>query len=154
MKIPFPAFFGLGIIVAFSLSACSNKDAASEENHSKSESAVEEQDTHHSKVAVQLNNGERWQANPETLQGIGDMLEMTNAYMTGRQTDVDLLKTELQTRFQLIFTECTMTGEAHEQLHTYLVPIKGMLESLNQETASSTVQELNDYLRTFDDYFM
>jgi hypothetical protein len=142
------------VITFFSLSACNNKDADSHQNDTKATDHATEQHVGHESSVVQLNHGERWQANPETLQGIGDMLEMTNAYISGRQTDVQVLKSELDSRFQLIFTECTMTGEAHEQLHAYLIPIKGMLEGLNQDSGDETVKELNDYLRTFDDYFM
>jgi hypothetical protein len=155
MKLSFIIIMAVSTLAVFSLTSCKGKDATVTESHTESKNAAGgEHDGHIATSVVQLNNGERWQANPETLQGIGDMLEMTNAYITGRQTDVNLLKSELETRFKLIFTECTMTGEAHEQLHAYLIPIKGMLEGLNQDTANDTVRELNEYLRTFDDYFM
>ena len=95
---------------------------------------------------VQLNNGKKWQANPETTQGIRNMQSLLN-----RATDnTEKLSAQLENEFSQIFKNCTMTGEAHDQLHNYLLPLKEQLENSNVDTQRSEIQA---YLNTYYNYF-
>ena len=47
-----------------------------------------------------------------------------------------------------------MTGESHNQLHNFLLPLKGQLDKL--KTAGSemeTLEEMLEHLSTFKNYF-
>lgn len=81
---------------------------------------------HDALPSVTLDNGQRWKANPETTTGIANMVTILSAYdpATG---DPTVLKDTLEAEFGLIFERCTMTGEGHNQLHNYLVPIHHQL---------------------------
>jgi hypothetical protein len=49
-----------------------------------------------------------------------------------------------------------MTGEAHNQLHHFLIPIKNnfkMLASTNLDECKKAYAELNDHLLIYSDYF-
>lgn len=97
---------------------------------------------------VELNNGELWTANPETTAGIENMLTAT-AEFNAESGDYEALKTTLTDEFKGIFTKCTMTGEAHNQLHNYLMPLKGKLDNLSQDN----LLEVTNYLLSFEEYF-
>ncbi len=99
-------------------------------------------------TSVALNNGERWEANPETNEGIQKMINLV-ADFDQQNGDYATLQTSLQTEFRDIFRKCTMTGEAHEQLHTYLLPLKEKLEKVSPEN----IKEILSYLHTYKNYF-
>ena len=99
---------------------------------------------------VRLDNGRRWKADPETTAGIANMVGILNAYdpTTG---DPEALKAALEEEFGLIFERCTMTGEAHEQLHNYLLPIHHQLRGFEATEVQRTA--LGERLAAYDKYF-
>ena len=115
---------------------------------------------HHegSSPEVLLDNGNRWQANPETTQGIADMQAILVKYAgkTDAPADRKALREELETGFQNIFKQCTMKGEAHEQLHNYLLPIKDFFEKIEDGTAAESeaaLSQLKQHLADYQNYF-
>ena len=59
----------------------------------------------------------------------------------------------LKAEFEMIFKKCTMTGEAHEQLHNYLIPLKTKIENLSVKISDENTEELKKYLKDYFDYF-
>jgi hypothetical protein len=99
---------------------------------------------------VTLNNGQRWQANPETTTGIANMVGILKAYDPANG-DPAALKAALEEEFGLIFERCTMEGEAHEQLHNYLLPIHHQLRDFAATEAQRAA--LGAHLATYGNYF-
>ena len=57
-------------------------------------------------------------------------------------------------RFKTIFNKCTMKSESHNQLHNFLIPIKGQLEKLKAGSKDAEIlKEMQEYLLTFKNYF-
>lgn len=115
---------------------------------------------HHHDTAepVQLDNGNRWQANPETTSGIAEMQAILARY-EGESSDEAgrrALRQELEAAFQNIFKQCTMKGEAHDQLHNYLLPMKPLFEKIGSAEAGESeaaVRELKEHLAEYATYF-
>ena len=107
--------------------------------------------------SVQLNNGDKWVVNPETQKGVENM-KMLMGQFQGEEgiESYNNLSISLKSEFKLIFKNCTMTGQAHEELHHYLMPVMGMMNGLNstnlKECKDHFVQ-LNDHLMKYNDYF-
>lgn len=102
--------------------------------------------------AVQLDNGNTWAANAETTQGIAAMQALLQGFDPATDDGI-VLKEELEAEFKGIFDKCTMTGEAHEQLHNYLKPVHAMLESMGPDPKEADRQQMADYLGTYTKYF-
>ena len=108
--------------------------------------------------AVELDQGKRWQANPETTAGIAAMQTILTKY-EGQTTDAagrKALRDELETAFQDIFKQCTMKGKAHDQLHNYLLPMKNLMEKITSETAGESelaFDQLKKHLAEYPTYF-
>lgn len=100
--------------------------------------------------AVTLDNGQRWKANPETTAGIASMQRILGAYDPAGG-DPKALKAALEEEFGLIFERCTMTGEAHEQLHNYLLPIHHQLRDFAGTEAQRA--DLRSHLAAYATYF-
>lgn len=122
-----------------------------------SPSALETTEHEEGSATVQLNNGQKWQANPETTQGIQAMQQLVSTFSPdAAEVDYTALKNKLVTEFQLIFQRCTMSGEAHNQLHNYLVPLKGLLEKLDSGDPvqnKATLELISKHLGEYGSYF-
>src|SRR5690606_14851113 len=73
---------------------------------------------------VKLDNGEKWIANVETTEGIDNMLSIIEKEESKETSDYVALKGSLDKEFNVVLEKCTMTGESHDQLHNYLLPLK------------------------------
>lgn len=125
---------------------------------SERKDATQEKDHHgENEETITLNNGEKWQANPETTSGIKNMQEIVNAFSKNTSLeDYQAFKTKLEAEFTTIFQKCTMKGEAHEQLHNYLkpmIPIFDGLVSNQTETRQDNLNKLKKHLTTYSTYF-
>ena len=101
--------------------------------------------------AVTLEDGKRWEANPETTSGIANMVALVDKQIAS-PSDAKVVKAGLEEEFGLIFERCTMTGEAHEQLHNYLIPIHQRLSGFDA-TDATQLAEMKSYLATYGNYF-
>ena len=144
------------------LMACQNNSKHSDTGQIRSESRQEntpdnKQEKHGAAgITVQLNEGKKWVANPETTEGIHQMTALLDSF-NGRATAGELrtLKEDLDKAFNRILQRCTMTGEAHAQLHNYLLPMKKMIQELNPDSAdqTETLSRLKAYLSEYQNYF-
>lgn len=102
---------------------------------------------------LQLNNGEKWPANPETTTGISRMLDLISDSKINHTEMGESLNIEMK----IIFNKCTMKGEAHDQLHLYLIPLVKMFRNLKEEKENNQVlirqNEIKTYLNTYSIYF-
>lgn len=145
----------------FLLAACKNTPEAKEDEHANHQvaettttpdgAAVESHEGQN--VAVVLDNGKKWKANPETIESIKNMQTIIGNAKTTNASAVSL-DAPLTKEFQTIFEKCTMTGEAHNQLHNYLVPLKDNLQKLgNEADATQALANIESHLGTFQNYF-
>lgn len=101
-----------------------------------------------------LNNGDKWQANPETIKGVVQMQKLANDYLVNTNAnDIKELGDNLEKEFSGILEKCTMTGEAHTQLHNYLLPLRDKIEGLKNSHKIEKVKDIQSYLAEFKIYF-
>ena len=106
---------------------------------------------HHDK-AVEHMNSERWQANPETTDGIQGMQALADGYPANGLTSGQL-RDSLSTRMALIFDRCTMKGDAHDALHRYLSPLQGSIARIHEGSSKASLDSLRQHLRHYDKVF-
>ena len=135
-------------LVVLGLYSCQQKENQNEVVVKK----VIEQEDDFQFPAVSLNEGQLWEANSETTHGIKNMQQLMENYATANGNPEELI-TGLKVEFAMIFKKCTMTGEAHEQLHNYLIPLKTKIENLSVKISDENIEELKKYLKDYFDYF-
>ena len=83
------------------------------------------------------------------------MISNVNAFTSGTASkDYTVLKQKLETEFNLILQRCTMKGEAHNQLHNYLMPLNDLIRQLQDKNhAQESLTALKTYLNKYFDYF-
>lgn len=131
----------------FFITSCSTEKHKDEQNHNEEVHA-----THDAPASVQLDNGNKWMANIETTEGIQSMTQMVDAALAD-PASASPLKENLLLEFTDILNKCTMTGESHEQLHNYLLPLKDQIENLDGSDKKEVLEEIKSYLSTYKNYF-
>lgn len=135
--------------------SCKNSEQKPSEELITEEEWVVEEETYHSDGELTLNNGLKWQANPETTEGVIAMMDHLEAFRNLGLGDYEQLRIHLEDEFKMIFEKCTMKGEAHNQLHNYLYPMRDYFSKLSKgsETAEKAFLALEDYVPMYFDYF-
>lgn len=148
MKTP---FLKLMTVLAVAAMACGTPGTSTTEGEGAGDGVAQE---HHAEGdhTLRLDDGKTWEANPETIEGIGKMQGLVMEYDPATMDGV-AFKQQLEAYFQEIFAKCTMTGEAHDQLHNYLQPLKDILDSLGEEPTEQQLADIKAHLNTFSDYF-
>jgi len=136
------------ILFVIGLYSCQQKDTQKE----TVEKTKVEQEDDFKFSRVSLNEGQLWEANAETTQGIKNMQQLIADYSTENGNTEELI-TNLQAEFAMIFKKCTMTGEAHEQLHNYLIPLKFKIENFSEGKIDQNSDDTEKYLKDYFNYF-
>lgn len=140
-------FSGIGLIYS-----CGNESEAI----SNSKLKIEEiQNTEHNDLV--LDGDKLWIANAETTSGIENMMNIMNSFTEKEEVSAyKPLTDSLRVEFSMIFQKCTMKGEAHNQLHNFLLPIKALFETLSSndlEQCRESFFNLNSHLKKYKNYF-
>lgn len=143
----------IAALLVLAAACTTGEDNTNEAQTEKQE--IETQDSHGGEL--RLNDGKKWEANPETTEGIRNM-EVAMAGFTPTEDPAAWmeLKDDLETNFQYIFAKCTMKGEAHDQLHNFLYPMKPLFADFASENPDSRMEafaSLEKHLAIYDDYF-
>lgn len=134
------------LILLFTIAAL----AACNNNQPQEEEKTENHQSHSSSTEAGLNEGQKWKANPETTTGIENMKLHIRNFEEEQSGDYPQLQKQLQDEFSVIINKCTMKGEAHDQLHVYLMPLKGQINRLSGENLDTIKEHLQHYNRYFE----
>jgi uncharacterized lipoprotein YajG len=130
--------------------------SCSEENNSvnETEPIIEMTDKSSQTVALQLNNGDKWEVNPEMMPFLKISDSLVNSF-SGE--NFGILAEELKSQNKKLISSCTMTGSAHDELHKWLHPHLELVQQLDTssstETSLQVLGELKLSFVTFNTYF-
>lgn len=112
---------------------------------------------------LKLNDGKKWKADKSTLELIAQMREKAEAaYSNSSAEKQDHQKSIvfLKKQYNAIFERCTMTGDAHDQLHVYLVQLEEKMDQLDlsiaeddQSKIKAYTHEVHLHLQNFNQHF-
>ena len=145
--------------------ACNNsvkkddKEVAIEQTKSATE-VKEIEHKHSDSDSIELNNGAKWKVVPEMMKHIRNMESDVNRFNESQHlelNDFTLLSKNLQKNIDLLTSNCTMEGKAHDELHKWLLPYIDMVDKLNKsktkEEALLTAEEIVASFKTLNIYF-
>jgi len=145
--------FAVGNLLLYS---CGN----STNEKSNDQTEVAEQNNHHhddESEAIELNNGEKWKVDANMITHIRNMENDINHFANVEQKDFKSLAEKLQTNIDLLTSNCTMKGKAHDELHKWLLPyidmVKELSEAKNETEASEQFKNIQTSFSTFNQYF-
>jgi hypothetical protein len=145
-KYSYAFFVGMALVLA----SCGN----SIENET-SNSIHEERN--HDDESIELDNGEKWKVMDEMMGHIRNMESDVIAFENQEEKDYQSLAIRLIDNIDLLTANCTMTGQAHDELHKWLLPyidiVGELAEAKNNEAAVETYQKIQVSFKTFNAYF-
>lgn len=137
------------------------KEERSEASTTQIEAPSGENEHKHSESdSIELNGGDKWIVVPDMMKYIRTMESDINHFAETKRTelkDFQQLGASLQKNIDMLTSNCTMTGKAHDELHKWLVPYIDMVDKLNQSKNSNeaikTFEELKASYELFNNYF-
>lgn len=147
-------FISLPVLLV--LSACSpsaDKKASHEQTHAKDHHEHNEGTS----PAIELDNGEKWKADENTLRLVHKMEGEVSAFRKSPESDYKSLSDSLRKDLDLLVAGCTMKGKAHEELHKWLLPnidqVKLLSTAQTKDEAHDIVKKLEESYSVFNQSF-
>ena len=145
--------FAVGSLLLYS---CGN---SSNEKLNNQTEVAQHNDHHHDdeSEAIELNNGEKWTVDANMLTHIRTMENDVISFAKVEQKDYKVLSEKLQASIDLLTSNCTMTGQAHDELHKWLLPymdlVEELSEAINEAEALQQFENIQTSFTTFNQYF-
>lgn len=141
------------VIISGFISSCGNSNIKTIGVQTDTVSHAEH---HHDEVIV-LNNGVKWKVDTAMMLHIRNMESDINTYATDKQKDYQALALKLQNNIDLLTSNCTMKGRAHDELHKWLLPYIDLVNEFslakNGTEAAKLFQKLQHSFGLFNKYF-
>lgn len=128
--------------LSFTLFACNTSTTTNEELLVEQEILTEE--NNHEHEAVVLNKGEKWKVVEDMLIFIRNMEEAVAKFDGEQSEDYTALAKTIDENIIELTSSCTMEGQAHDELHKWLVPFIGLSEQFDVATE---LEEQEKYMK-------
>lgn len=143
-------------VLSLVLFACnSNSDKTS--TNKSTVPATKEQHQHEHSETIELNNGEKWKVEDHMLLHIRNMEKNVATFSKEESTDYNKLAEKLEGNIELLTSNCTMEGRAHDELHKWLVPYMDLVTNLsnakNEQEGKKHFKAIKESFVTFNTYF-
>ena len=123
---------------------------------SKEEKTTEiktEEHQHSDNAAIHLNDGEKWKVDDNMMEHIRNMENDIVAFTNKSDKNYTQLASKLKANLDLLTSNCTMKGQAHDELHKWLVPYIDLVDSLEKENTDEQFKAIQHSFETFNQYF-
>lgn len=143
-------------LISLVLFSCNN--ASKEKSKVYKETDTHKEHQHNSDViGIELNNGEKWKVDEAMLLHIRNMESDVFSFSKLKEKEYNALAISLQSKIDLLTSNCTMKGKAHDELHKWLLPyidlVKEFSESKDETTLNEQFQKIQTSFTTFNQYF-
>jgi hypothetical protein len=143
-------------VISLFLFSCGNTSKEKPKEQTESVTHKEHQHDEESEI-IELNNGEKWKVDANMLTHIRNMENDVVSYAKVEQKDYKSLGEKLQSNIDLLTSNCTMKGKAHDELHKWLLPyidmVKELSEAKDETEAEKQFHNIQTSFTTFNQYF-
>lgn len=106
---------------------------------------------------IELDNGEKWDANIETTEGVNNMLAYIDEIAPTTVAEYHELASKLNEEKNFVIKECTMEGPSHDNLHVFLHPLIDKIAALGKvstaDQGADVTKTIVDNLEAYTEYF-
>ena len=143
-------------VIGLFLFSCGN--TSNEKSKEQTETVTHEEHHHDDESeAIELNNGEKWKVDANMITHIRNMENDVISFGKVEQKDYKSLSKKLQSNIDLLTSNCTMKGKAHDELHKWLLPyidlVKELSEAKDETEAEKQFQNIQTSFTAFNQYF-
>jgi hypothetical protein len=146
------------LIPLISLFLFSCRNTVNEKSNEQTQSVIQQENHHNDESeAIELNNGEKWKVDANMITHIHNMENDIISFTEIEQKNYKSLSEKLQSNIDLLTSNCTMKGKAHDELHKWLLPyidlVKELSEAKDPTEAEKQFQNIQTSFNTFNQYF-
>jgi hypothetical protein len=106
---------------------------------------------------IELNNGEKWHVDKAMMLIINEMDQIVINFNGSNTSAYKLLGDTIMSKINLLTSNCTMQGKAHDELHKWLVPFIDLVDELSSvesvKEGEKYYKVLQNEFKRFDVYF-
>ncbi|MFP5470669.1 MAG: hypothetical protein ACLGGV_03665 [Bacteroidia bacterium] len=121
------------LAMAIYLMACDNERQNHQEPQEE-QTTHDEEHHHHESESIVLDNGKKWKVAEGMVVYIRNMEKAINDFETLENKDYTALAKTIDTNIRELTSNCTMKGQAHDELHKWLVPFIELSEEFDVAT--------------------
>ena len=99
-------------------------------------------------LQVSLNDGLRWKMDDHTRSMFKAMVDRVDA-----GGDINAVGSGLQSDLDRLIQGCTMTGEAHDQLHVFLTHLIPAIQEVSENESDESLEKVELLLSEYPKYF-
>lgn len=100
---------------------------------------------------LQLNDGQKWKVDDNMMAHITAMEK--DIASLDKPEDFDKLSENLNKNLGLLTSNCTMKGQAHDELHKWLLPYIDLVEAFSTDKSADNFSAIKNSFSTFNTYF-
>lgn len=143
-------------VISLFLFSCGN--TSNENSKEQHQTITHEEHLHNAEIqTIELNNGEKWKVDAIMITHIRNMENDIISFSTVEQKNFKSLSKKLKSNIDLLTSNCTMKGKAHDELHKWLLPyidmVKELSEAKDESEASKQFRNIQTSFITFNQYF-
>ncbi|NNJ54736.1 MAG: hypothetical protein HKP14_01315 [Bacteroidia bacterium] len=116
-----------------------------------------EKHTHGNSEAIQLNEGKQWIVVSEMMAYIQQIETDVSSFEGTELSDHEKLAESIDSNLEKLTSNCTMTGQAHDELHKWLLPFLELADTYNKsedlKEAQKHLADIKTSFATFNTYF-
>ena len=144
------------IASSFFLLSCSNIADVKLDNQTNPIVQEDHQHEDESKE-ISLNSVEKWKVDSNMMIHIRNMENDIYSSSKSEQIDYLSLAKKLQNSIDLLTSDCTMDGQAHDELHRWLMPyidfVTALSKAKDEKEAEKHFNNIQTSFKTFNQYF-
>lgn len=142
------------LIFTLLLFGCEN---SSTENTDKIITKQNEHHHDHENEVISLNNEKKWKVDDGMMIHIVSMENDVHTFEAKSVNDYPIMAKKLENNIDLLTSNCTMKGQAHDELHKWLLPFIDLSDefskSKSEQEFAVNFQKIKTSFITFNTYF-
>lgn len=149
-----------------SLIGCNNSEKKTDEDINEAniteeinvqEEVIIEEEHQHTEEPIVLNDGKKWKVDENMLVFIRNMEAGINDFEDNSERDYPRLAKSIDENIVELTSNCTMKGQAHDELHKWLLPFIELSEKFDVATEieeqEKIYEEFKSSFEVFNTYF-
>lgn len=139
--------------ISFFLFSCGN--ASDEKQTGQKDTLITTEEHHHDEEskAIELNNGEKWKVDDQMMVHLRNMETDVSAFDKSGQKEYKVLAGKLEANIDLLTSNCTMKGKAHDELHKWLLPYIDLAKEFSDAKDNAEAAEIFVRIKiSFDEF--
>jgi hypothetical protein len=137
----------------FFLFSCNQKVKTEAAEKVETEMHDEHNHDHSEEISIQLNEGQKWKVDDNMMVHIQNMEKDVASVAKENPGEYQLLSEKLKKNLDLLTSNCTMTGQSHDELHKWLVPYIDLVDEFSEGKSKEQLTKVEESLITFNTYF-